>query len=295
MDDYYKILKIEPTDDLNDVKRAYRQLCKEYHPDLGGRDSEEKFLKVKNAYEKLKSKEALKKYYEFYKLQESNNDSMLTPVQPKEVEIYEPEYKVEEIKNAKSNKHIVPIVATSIGTFMSAVALIAVVMNALKTNPEEKENNVENKSSVLENQEIQNLPKKEEPAEYILVRDYVIQSNDTLSSLARDAGITVKELKQYNSLYDDLIIDGKHLYIPYKVAKEDLQYYTNTYSIDGWNLYDVAKEVGTTVETLKLLNDEAIEEINGVYVNISNILVLPNFIKKSELNNMKQKTLSPIN
>ncbi len=51
MDDFYKILGVNEDADVNDIKKKYRQLAKELHPDKGG--NEEEFKKVTSAYETL--------------------------------------------------------------------------------------------------------------------------------------------------------------------------------------------------------------------------------------------------
>lgn len=54
--DYYKILGIKKTADINDIKRAYRNLAMQYHPDMNPGDvsAEERFKIVTQAYEVLK-------------------------------------------------------------------------------------------------------------------------------------------------------------------------------------------------------------------------------------------------
>lgn len=53
---YYKILELNPTANLDDIKSAYRRLAKLYHPDLnsGSEVAEEKFKEILAAYEYLK-------------------------------------------------------------------------------------------------------------------------------------------------------------------------------------------------------------------------------------------------
>lgn len=50
---YFKILKMKPTTDFEEIKKAYKKRAQAVHPDKGG--SEAEFLKVKEAYDKLKS------------------------------------------------------------------------------------------------------------------------------------------------------------------------------------------------------------------------------------------------
>ena len=49
--DYYDILGVSKTAGANEIKKAYRKLAKEYHPDKGG--DEQKFKEVSEAYEVL--------------------------------------------------------------------------------------------------------------------------------------------------------------------------------------------------------------------------------------------------
>lgn len=58
MTDPYQVLGVAPTASDDEVKRAYRQLCKKYHPDanVGKPDAaqaEKKFMEVQQAYEEI--------------------------------------------------------------------------------------------------------------------------------------------------------------------------------------------------------------------------------------------------
>ena len=67
MSDPYKILGVSPTASDDEVKKAYRELAKKYHPDMnpGNAEAEQKFKEINEFTEHLKSKFQL-----FYNLNE---------------------------------------------------------------------------------------------------------------------------------------------------------------------------------------------------------------------------------
>lgn len=64
MTNYYDILGIGKSSSEKEIKQAYRDLARKYHPDvnLGDKKSEERFKKVNEAYEVLSDSESKKKY-----------------------------------------------------------------------------------------------------------------------------------------------------------------------------------------------------------------------------------------
>ena len=60
--DYYKILQIDFDSDIENIKKSYRNLVKQYHPDLKLKDSDEYIKDINEAY-KILSNEAQRKEY----------------------------------------------------------------------------------------------------------------------------------------------------------------------------------------------------------------------------------------
>jgi len=62
--DYYKILGVEKSAAEKDIKKAYRKLARQYHPDVnpGDKSAEQKFKEINEAYEVLGDKEKRTQY-----------------------------------------------------------------------------------------------------------------------------------------------------------------------------------------------------------------------------------------
>jgi len=65
--DYYEVLGIDRSADADEIKRAYRKLAMQYHPDRnpGDKEAEEKFKEAAEAYEVLSDSEKRQRYDRF--------------------------------------------------------------------------------------------------------------------------------------------------------------------------------------------------------------------------------------
>lgn len=142
-------------------------------------------------------------------------------------------------------------------------------------------------------EEIASIETVEENTKITLTRNYTVRGGDTLSDLSYESGSSIQAINNMNGFSEDnqTIYYKDTMKIPYIVNSEDLQYYIQTVNVNNKSLSDIASDFDTDVETLIRLNPEAIETVQGnVYIIISDTLIVPNFISKDDLYEMKNST-----
>ena len=96
------------------------------------------------------------------------------------------------------------------------------------------------------------------------VIEYVVQSGDSLYSIAKRYGITASELQSYNNLPSTLLSIGQVLKIP--TTESYITYYVKS----GDNLYNISRTYNTTVDAIRRLNN-----LTSDLLTIGQVLIIP--------------------
>lgn len=108
-------------------------------------------------------------------------------------------------------------------------------------------------NNLLKIGQILKIPREEvgEIGDYIV---YTVQSGDSLYSIAREYGLTVDELIDYNNLSSTNLSINQQILIPKKTETAPGE--TNTYTVkSGDTLYSIARQFNTTINELMTLNN----------------------------------------
>jgi LysM repeat protein len=111
---------------------------------------------------------------------------------------------------------------------------------------------------------------------------YKVKKGDTLYSIAKKFGVDVQELKSFNNLESEKIIEGQELKIPAKGTakkqKKETQEY-GTYVVQkGARLEHVAKKLGVSQRELEELNPE----LKGKWLTKGTVVKVPKQEQKKE-------------
>lgn len=73
----YYDLGISPWSTFDEIKAKYKELIKKYHPDKSGKDTQERFMKIQKAFEKIKNRRKIKNEDDF---EESRLNNIMTMI-----------------------------------------------------------------------------------------------------------------------------------------------------------------------------------------------------------------------
>ena len=121
----------------------------------------------------------------------------------------------------------------------------------------------------------------------MLTNIHKVTYGDTLSKLSKKSNTTISAIKRENDLLSDDLYIGDTIKIPYYVNKNDIQYYVNSIYVGNLSLYEIAEMCNTDIESLIRLNKEAIQDMNGTYIIMSETLLVPEFIDQQLLIGLK--------
>lgn len=284
LDECYKILGIPSTSTKDEVEKAYKKLLIKYHPDIYASKSEfeqrmaaEKLEEIKNA------KNIILNNNTFFSANYNSTNSSYTKDMTKaeyEKAFYEAMSRMaqefEEMRK-RDEEEDKKIKRTIIKLFIISLVNVLVVVygsDLIKNAFEKPKKNLDD-SKINDDISVNKL-----------IKMYTLKESDTLENLAYEANCTVEEIINLN----DNIEAGNTIKIPYNVAEEDLEYYTETVDFDGNKLEEVAKEYNTDIETLGKLNSESIINLKiPATVIIGDTLKVPNFITRQELKEQKSE------
>lgn len=190
-------------------------------------------------------------------------------------------YRINTIKNYAEPKFILNkkvIVATTVGAVLIAT-------NFLNIKDKVAESDTVKSSITYAQDEYQSLF-------VTLNRNYTVRAGDTLTGISENSGTSINTLKRLNGIKQDSSIIQLHqqLKVPYRIATDDLEYYTTTTTTSGKTLSEIASEYETDIETLVKLNEGAISLVGDTYLAYTDEIIVPKYILKEELEVIKKES-----
>ena len=302
----YQVLRDDNKRFIYDLECDSRKEEKEYQEYLKRRAKRKKqetsFIgKVKKSYKEVREDE---KQYPFYKrhekITEQFNDEFdeLNDTVPKKIVFHTLKgtahvfgETIHQIKKlAYITEDTVPKFVIRNRKLIGTALLCTILATNIGTGKSEKQEPVNNQEIAIESE----TETENEFAEYVtdvtLDRKYELRGGDTLSKISIDSGASIPTIMRLNGIESqDRIYMGDTIIIPYYVSGDDIEYYTDITEVNYKSLNAIAEEYNTTTSTLYKLNKEAITiENDGTYKILSNTLIVPKFITKAELNQMKE-------
>lgn len=189
-------------------------------------------------------------------------------------------YRINTIKNYAEPKFVLNkkvIVATTVGAVLIAT-------NFLNIKDKVAESDTVKSSITYAQDEYQSLF-------VTLNRNYTVRAGDTLTGISENSGTSINTLKRLNGIKQDSSIIQLHqqLKVPYRIARDDLEYYTTTTTTSGKTLSGIASEYETDIETLVKLNEGAISLVGDTYLAYTDEIIVPKYILKEELEVIKKR------
>lgn len=125
-----------------------------------------------------------------------------------------------------------------------------------------------------------------------VTRNYMVKSGDTLIGISKKSGMSVDDIKEENNLNSDIILPNQKLKLIYTINSDDINYVTDSISVDNRNIYEIAGEYDTDAKSIYALNKESIEKVinnNTInYVVLSDTLLVPNYKTPKDIENAKK-------
>ncbi len=111
----------------------------------------------------------------------------------------------------------------------------------------------------------------EEPSTEVDYVNYTVKSGDTLYQIARNYGVSVDTIKQFNNLTSNTLSIGQVLRIPVAVEQEIIVTPYAEYTVKrGDTLYSIARTYGTTQQEIMNLNN-----LTSNLLSIGQVLKIP--------------------